>query len=151
MSSWRPSFSVVPSPLISRTKAIPNGFSDLSRAAGKYKRGGRGESTMAPRRRRGLTRASCKRPLTVLGGSVSEHHPQVGAAHVLDGNRHLGEEREGVKQRAAGVRGWDYTWRRAPSPGRICMSGTFYLPQKINPACRAAANPGTCLLEVSSP
>lgn len=33
MSSWRPSLSVVPSPLISRANAIPNGFSDLSRAA----------------------------------------------------------------------------------------------------------------------
>lgn len=39
-------------------------------------------------RRRGHTR---RRPsaLTVLGGAVAEHHPQVTAAHVLDGNRHL--------------------------------------------------------------
>lgn len=43
---------------------------------------------------------------------MSEHHPQVGAAHILDGNCHLGEEREGVKQSAAGARGRDYTWRR---------------------------------------
>lgn len=28
--------------------------------------------------------------LTVLGGAVAEHHPQVAAAHVLDGNGHLG-------------------------------------------------------------
>lgn len=33
-------------------------------------------------------------PLTVLGGAVAEHHPQVAAAHVLDGNGHLGGARE---------------------------------------------------------
>lgn len=36
---------------------------------------------------------------------MSEHHPQVGAAHVLNGNRHLGEEREGVKREDEITRG----------------------------------------------
>lgn len=33
-------------------------------------------------------------PLTVLGGAVSEHEPEVGAAHVLNGNGHLEQEEE---------------------------------------------------------
>lgn len=28
-------------------------------------------------------------PLTVLGGAVSEHEPEVGVAHVLNGDGHL--------------------------------------------------------------
>lgn len=32
--------------------------------------------------------------LTVLGGAVSEHDPEVGAAHVLDGDGHLEEDEE---------------------------------------------------------
>lgn len=31
-------------------------------------------------------------PLTILGGAVSEHDPEVGTAHVLDGDGHLEEE-----------------------------------------------------------
>lgn len=41
--------------------------------------------------------------LTVLRGSVSKHHPQVTAAHVLDGNCHLGGKRRRVGGNYGGV------------------------------------------------
>lgn len=74
--------------------------------------------------------------LTVLGGAVSEHHPQVAAAHVLDGNRHL----ERTTQKSGNERGGLSTGLNiregVRSAARFILaahSGQF-LTEKINPA-----------------
>lgn len=42
----------------------------------------------------GVCHTNKAQSLTVLGGSVSKHHPQVAAAHVFNGNRHLARTRK---------------------------------------------------------
>lgn len=54
--------------------------------------------------------------LTVLGGAVSEHHPQVAAAHVLDGNRHL----ERTTEKSGNERGGVNTGLNIREGGEIC-------------------------------
>lgn len=149
MSSWRPSFSVVPSPLISRTKAIPNGFSDLSRAEGKYMRGGRGESNMAAAAR--INTCILQTTAHSLGRICVGTSPSGGrGTRPRWESSPWGGERRCEAKRGGGARMGLHVEAGAIA-SRICMSGTLYVPQKINPACGAAANPGTCLLEGSSP
>lgn len=49
----------------------------------------------------GVCHTNKAQSLTVLGGSVSKHHPQVAAAHVFNGNRHLARTR---KKKGTGIR-----------------------------------------------
>lgn len=148
MSSWRPSFSVVPSPLISRTKAIPNGFSDLSRAAGKYT-GGESYMVAAPAAR--INTCIVQTATHSLGRICVGTSPSGGrGTRPRWESSPWGGERRCEAKRGGGAR-TGLHMKAGAIAGRICMSGTFSVPQKINPACGAAADPGTCLLEVSSP
>lgn len=116
MRSCLPSLSVVPSPLMSRTKAMPKGFSDLSLAEGYTQTSHKSTTNNNSDPRPHLPRS----PLTVLGGSVSKHHPEVTAAHVFDGDCHLGGEEKKVKGEIQDYeRGGNPIWRD------ICMSCTF--------------------------
>ena len=124
MSSCMPSFSVVPSTLMSRTKAIPKGFSDLSRAEGCTETWQTGADpptvTLAVFNtvtglHVGVCHTNKSHSLTVLGRPVSKHHPEVTAAHVFNGNRHLAGE--GEKWRRVWIQ--DYKVEEMLSGGRF--------------------------------
>lgn len=70
--------------------------------------------------------------LTVLGGSVSKHGPQVTAAHVFDGNCHLG----GAREKSGELDGL-HMWKKCYMQGDFCE----WPPEKINPLCGATVNP----------
>ncbi len=71
---------------------MPKGFSDLSRAEGNTAADILFDAEAALRV--GVCHTNEAQSLTVLGGSVSKHHPQVTAAHVFNGNCHLAGSRE---------------------------------------------------------
>lgn len=52
-----------------------------------------------------------RRSLTVLGGSVAKHHPQVTAADVFDGNCHLGGRLKETKVMEINVNTGLYIWK----------------------------------------